>query len=86
MVLCGAICGPVFPTLIGVFLGGVDASLLGRAVGFFFAFASIGWTVLPACIGHVARKTDSIQRGFMVAVASAILFAVFAGTLLTTAK
>ena len=83
VVLCGAICGPVFPTLIGVYLGGVDASLLGRAVGFFFAFASIGWTVLPACIGIVARKTDSIQRGFTVAVASAILFAVLAGTLVT---
>ena len=84
VVLCGAICGPVFPTLIGVYLGGVDASLLGRAVGFFFAFASIGWTVLPACIGMVARKADSIQRGFTVAVASAILFSIFAGALLTT--
>jgi len=86
VVACGAVCGPVFPTLIGVFLGGVDASLLGRAVGFFFAFASIGWTVLPAAIGQVARKTDNIQRGFTVAVASAILFAILAGTLLTTSK
>lgn len=81
VILCGAVCGPVFPTLIGVYLKGVDASLLGRAVGFFFAFASIGWTALPAGIGAVARKTDDIQRGFTVAVASACLFAVFAGTL-----
>ena len=80
--LCGLVCGPVFPTLIGVYLTGVDASLLGRAVGFFFAFASIGWTALPAGIGAVARRTDDIQRGFTVAVASAILFAVFAGFLL----
>lgn len=81
VVLCGAVCGPVFPTLIGVYLSGVDASLLGRAVGFFFAFASLGWTLVPAAIGAVARKTDSIQRGFTVAVASAALFAVFAGFL-----
>ena len=81
VVLAGAVCGPVFPTLIGVYLTGVDASLLGRAVGFFFAFASIGWTALPACIGAVARRTGRIQRGFTVAVASAALFAVLAAVL-----
>jgi fucose permease len=81
VVLCGAVCGPVFPTLIGVYLAGVDPSLMGRAVGFFFAFASIGWTALPACIGAVARRTGSIQRGFGVAVASAAIFAGFAAVL-----
>jgi fucose permease len=79
--LCGLICGPVFPTLIGVYLSGVDAHLLGRAVGFFFAFASVGWTLVPAGIGALARKSGDIQRGFRVAVASAVLFAVFAGLL-----
>lgn len=74
----GLVCGPVFPTLITVYLTGVDASLLGRAVGFFFAFASVGWTVLPALIGAVARRSGDLQRGFGVAAASAVAFAVFA--------
>ncbi len=83
VILCGSACGPVFPTLIGVYLTGVDAGLLGRAVGFFFAFASIGWTLIPALIGMAARKTDDIQRGFRVSVASAVVFAALSGLLWT---
>ncbi|HYE99263.1 MAG TPA: MFS transporter [Planctomycetota bacterium] len=75
VVLAGAICGPVFPTLIGVFLGGVPEAVLGRAVGFFFAFASVGWTVIPSLIGAVARRSGNIQRGFGVAAVSGALFA-----------
>jgi fucose permease len=82
VVAVGAICGPVFPTLIGVYLGGVDPGLLGRAVGFFFAFASTGWTLVPALIGMTARKTGDIQKGFGVAAASAGIFSVFAFLLL----
>ena len=85
VILAGLVCGPVFPTLIGVYLSGVHPSLLGRAVGFFFAFASVGWTLVPSLIGAVARKTDSIQRGFSVAAASAVVFAVFAVLLLNLA-
>ncbi len=84
VICCGMVCGPVFPTLIGVYLSGIDSSLLGRAVGFFFAFASLGWTLVPALIGAVARRTDNIQRGFSVAAASAVVFAVFAVLLLRT--
>jgi hypothetical protein len=46
---------------------------MGRAVGFFFFFASVGWTVVPMIIGAVARRTN-IQKGFYVAAASAVLF------------
>jgi fucose permease len=77
VVAAGLICGPVFPTLIGIYLKDVPGPLLGRAVGFFFAFASTGWTLVPALIGTVARRTDDIQKGFRVAVVSAVLFAGF---------
>jgi fucose permease len=74
VVAVGAVCGPVFPTLIGVYLGEVDPGLLGRAVGFFFAFASTGWTLVPSLIGIAARKTGDIQKGFGVAAVSAGFF------------
>ncbi len=74
VVLAGLACGPVFPTMMAVVLLSVEAEMMGRAVGIFFFFASIGWTVIPAIIGSVARKTDNIQRGFLVASASAVVF------------
>jgi len=71
--LAGVACGPVFPTMMAVVLLSVPADTMGRAVGFFFFFASVGWTVVPMLIGAVARRTD-IQKGFYVAAASAVLF------------
>ena len=59
---------------MSVLLGSVPPGTMGRAVGFFFAFASVGWTVIPMLIGTVARKTD-IQKGFWVAAASSAAFA-----------
>jgi fucose permease len=50
---------------------------MGRAVGFFFFFASVGWTVIPALIGTVAKRTDNIQKGFAVAAASGAVFLAF---------
>jgi MFS family permease len=73
ILLAGMACGPVFPTMMAVVLLSVPPDTMGRAVGFFFFFASVGWTVVPMLIGAVARKTD-IQRGFLVAAASAVLF------------
>jgi fucose permease len=81
VVACGAVCGPIFPTLIAVFLKPVPLDLMGRAVGFFFAFASTGWTLVPWLIGREARRTGDLQKGFRVAVASALVFAVLAGLL-----
>lgn len=74
VLLCGLACGPVFPTMMAALLGSVDETLMGRAVGFFFFFASVGWTVIPAIIGAVARKTNNIQKGFWVAAASSAVF------------
>jgi fucose permease len=73
ILLAGMACGPVFPTMMAVVLLSVPADTMGRAVGFFFFFASIGWTVVPMLIGYVARKSD-IQKGFLVAAGSGAIF------------
>jgi MFS family permease len=73
ILLAGLACGPVFPTMMAAVLLSVPPDTMGRAVGFFFSFASVGWTVVPMLIGHVARKTN-IQRGFLVAAASGAVF------------
>jgi len=74
VLLAGFACGPVFPTMMAIVLLSVPADTMGRAVGIFFFFASVGWTVIPAIIGSVAKKADNIQRGFLVAAASAAVF------------
>jgi len=73
ILLAGMACGPVFPTMMAVVLLSVPPETMGRAVGFFFFFASVGWTVVPMLIGLVARKSD-IQKGFLVAAASGAVF------------
>ncbi|HUR38741.1 MAG TPA: MFS transporter [Planctomycetota bacterium] len=75
VVLSGLAVGPVFPTLMTALLKGVPPSLMGRAVGFFFAFASVGWTVIPMLIGAVTRRSD-IRKGFLVAAGSGAVFVV----------
>ena len=73
ILLAGFACGPVFPTMMAAVLLSVPPDTMGRAVGFFFFFASVGWTVIPMLIGVVARKTN-IQTGFLVAAASGAVF------------
>jgi len=73
ILLAGLASGPVFPTMMAAVLLSVPADTMGRAVGFFFSFASVGWTVVPMLIGVVARRTD-IQKGFLVAAASGAVF------------
>jgi MFS family permease len=73
ILLAGLACGPVFPTMMAVVLLSVQPDTMGRAVGFFFFFASVGWTAVPMIIGVVARKTN-IQMGFLVAAASGAVF------------
>jgi fucose permease len=75
VVLSGLVFGPVFPTLMTALLKGLPPSTMGRAVGFFFAFASVGWTVIPMLIGAVTRRSD-IKKGFLVAAASGAVFVV----------
>lgn len=76
VLLCGLVFGPVFPALMTALRHGVPPGAYGRAVGFFFFFASVGWTVIPILIGTVTQRTN-IQRGFLVACASAAVFVGF---------
>jgi fucose permease len=73
IVAAGLVFGPTFPILIAKILSAAPPGVEGRAVGFFFAFGSVGWTFIPRLIGHVATKSN-IQRGFMVAGASSLVF------------
>jgi fucose permease len=72
ILLAGLFYGPFFPNLMAILLSHFPAELHGRAVGILFGCASVGWTVIPAIIGTVATKT-TLQRGFLVAVADAIV-------------
>jgi hypothetical protein len=71
IIAAGFVFGPIFPTLMAVLLNHFDASLHGRAVGMLFAIGGLGWTVVPMLIGAYARRT-SVQRGFSIAVGSAV--------------
>jgi fucose permease len=76
VVIAGLLFGPVFPTMMAMLLTSVGEKAMGRAVGIFFFFGSIGWTVIPMLIGQVARRTN-IQRGFLVTAGSAAVFVAF---------
>jgi fucose permease len=66
----GFVFGPIFPTVLAILLDHFDKSLLGRAVGLFFAIGAIGWTAIPALIGARARR-GGVQSGFVIAVLAA---------------
>jgi fucose permease len=69
----GFVFGPIFPTIMAVLLGHFKTmpDVQGRAVGLLFAIGGIGWTMIPMLIGAYARRT-SVQRSFLIAVASAV--------------
>jgi fucose permease len=67
----GLIFGPIFPTILALLLVHFPIEVRGRAIGLFFAIAAVGWTGIPALIGAYAKRT-TIQRGFLIAVASAV--------------
>jgi fucose permease len=81
LIAAGIIFGPIFPTIMAVLLGHFDESLHGRAVGFMFAVGGIGTVTIPAAMGAYAKRT-SVQRGFLIAVASAAALVVI-GLILT---
>jgi fucose permease len=68
----GLILGPIFPTLIAIYLSHLPSSLHGRAVGLFFCIGGIGWTFVPLLIGWTAKRTG-VQRAFLIATGSAVL-------------
>ena len=71
VIAAGVVYGPIYPTIMAVLLGHVDPSLHGRAVGLLFAIGGIGTATIPAAMGAYAKRT-SVQRGFLIAVASAV--------------
>jgi len=71
VVVAGLVFGPIFPTIMALLLGHFPKSLHGRAVGLFFAIGGLGWTAIPMLIGAYAQRT-SVQRGFVMAAASAV--------------
>ena len=79
--LAAVVFGPMFPTIIAVLLSHFPESLHGRAVGIFFAVGGIGWTLIPMLIGAYAQRT-SIQRGFLMAMLSAVGLTIVAVLLL----
>lgn len=70
VIAIGVIFGPIYPTLVAVLLKQFDKSLHGRAIGLFFTLGGLGCTAIPMLIGAYARRT-SVQRGFLLAAASA---------------
>jgi fucose permease len=84
VVVAGLIFGPIFPTVMAILLGHFPQSLHGRAVGLFFAIGGLGWSAIPMLIGAYAQRT-SIQRGFVMAAASAVGLTAIALALLLSA-
>jgi MFS family permease len=77
VIAVGVIFGPIYPTLVAVLLGHFPESLHGRAIGLFFTLGGLGCTAIPMLIGAYARRT-SVQRGFILAAASAAGLALIA--------
>jgi fucose permease len=71
VVAAGLVFGPIFPTLVAVLFNHFEPSVRGRAIGLLFGIGGVGWTVVPMLLGAYASRT-SVQRGFSVAVGSAI--------------
>jgi fucose permease len=71
VIAAGLVFGPIFPTIMAVLLGHFDPSVHGRAVGLLFAVGGIGTATIPAAMGAYAKRT-SVQRGFLIAVGSAL--------------
>ena len=47
----------------------------GRSVGILFAFASIGWTLLPIAMGFVALK-KGLRKAFLLPAAAGVVMTV----------
>lgn len=80
VLVAGLSFGPVFPTLMAQLLDHFPPQLRGRAVGMLFGVGGIGWTAIPMLMGAYARRT-SVQRSFVVAIASAVGLTLVAASL-----
>ena len=79
VVFAGFICGPFFPNVIGQLFTHLKAqdqmAFAGRSVGILFAFASIGWTLLPIAMGFVALK-KGLRKAFLLPAAAGVVMTV----------
>ena len=80
VIAAGLIFGPIFPSIMALLLGHFPGPVQGRAVGLLFAISGLGWTFIPMAIGAYAQRTN-VQRGFLIAVGSAIGLFLVAGLL-----
>ena len=79
VIFAGFICGPFFPNVIGQLFTHLKAqnqmTFAGRSVGILFAFASIGWTLLPIAMGFVAIKRG-LRKAFLLPAAAGVVMTV----------
>lgn len=79
VIFTGLIAGPFFPNLIGqlfTHLGVANKmAYAGRSVGMIFACASVGWTLLPAAMGFMARKRG-VRHAFLLPAASGVVMTI----------
>lgn len=79
IIFAGFICGPFFPNVIGQLFTHLKAqdqmAFAGRSVGILFAFASIGWTLLPIAMGFVAMK-QGLRKAFLLPAAAGVVMTV----------
>ena len=83
VIAAGLVVGPIFPSIMAILLGHFPGAVQGRAVGMLFAIGGLGWTLIPMSIGAYAEGT-TVQRGFPIAVGSAIALCIVAALLTTT--
>ena len=84
VIAAGLVFGPIFPSIMAILLGHFPGPVQGRAVGLLFAIGGLGWTFIPMSIGTYAQRTN-VQRGFLIAVGSAVALFLVAGLLTLTA-
>lgn len=79
VIFAGFICGPFFPNVIGQLFTHLKAeeqmAFAGRSVAMIFAFASVGWTLLPIAMGFVAMK-KGLRRAFLLPAAVGVIMTI----------
>jgi fucose permease len=66
LVAAGLFSGPFFPNLMALLLTHFPPEVHGRAVGLLFGMGSVGWTVMPAIMGAVAKRRG-VPHAFLIA-------------------